>query len=194
MKLARESLIEILAAAAEDVVRELSHVPIAHWNEDVFRFFIVRRFIAEMPKVDCRTEWNRIDLVFPSLEGALLLELKFFDSRPHSDHTGALLRIKGGPSGKNAAEFHEAIQKLRGIRRKPWIAECGGVASAHLLLAYFDPIRPKPGSSTYGSYYSDIGIGDGISWVHVIQENTRIGEELQFNCKLITVDLGDPEV
>ncbi len=159
---------------------ELARVPPPHWNESVFRFFIVRRFLADMPKLECETECNKIDLVFPSPEGLVLLELKFFDSRPMKT---------GGPTRKNFWEYEDNIEKLRTIRDKAWISTHGGVAHAHLLLAYFDPVTTNKRKRTYGSYYDGIAPGGPISSVRTILERAPVGQGSCLTCKLITVDV-----
>lgn len=181
------SLVAALSAACADVLRDLARVPLAHWNESVFRFVIVRRLLADMPNLDCRTEWNRVDLVLPGPEGATLLELKFFSSQPLCDKTGRVLRMKGGPSRKNFNEYQAAIEKLRTIRRSSWTTACGGVASAHLLLAYSDSVTTsKP---TFGSYYDGIAAGGPIASVCTILERAPGCQDSYLTCKLITVDV-----
>jgi hypothetical protein len=57
-------------------------VPSVHWNESVFRFNLVRHLLAQNAGLDCRTEWNRVDLVIQLPEGATLVELKFYAAQP----------------------------------------------------------------------------------------------------------------
>jgi hypothetical protein len=181
------SLIAVLSAACADVLHELARVPLAHWNESVFRFFIVQRLLADMPNLDCRTEWHCIDLVLFDPEGATLLELKFFSSQPLCDKTGRVLRMKGVPGNKNLNEYKAAIEKLRTIRRSAWITDCGDVASAYLLLAYSDSVTTsKP---TFGSYYDGIAAGGPIASVRTILERAPGCQDSYLTCNLITVDV-----
>ncbi len=182
------SLTKVLTLACDDVLRELANVPSEHWNESVFRFFIVRQLL-KIPDIDCRSEWNRVDLVIQSPRGATLLELKFFTSQPLRDQAGKTIRMKGRPSPKNYGEYENALKKLRSAREAKWIRFCDGVASAHLLLAYIDPVMTnKP---TYGSHYDSIAAGDGFASVHTILERVPVAIESCLTCKLITVQAED---
>jgi hypothetical protein len=121
----RKLLISVLSRACNDVVRELQRVPLEGWNESVFRFFVVQRLRKDAARVRCETEWHRIDLVLFDRHGATLLELKFFTAMPLRDYKRNKVRMKGGPSKKNYREYESAIEKLRTIRRRKWIADCG---------------------------------------------------------------------
>jgi hypothetical protein len=174
----RASIVSILSAACDDVVRQLARVPLPHWNESVFRFLIVRRLRADKPNIRCETEWHRIDLVLFDPQGATLLELKFFSAMPLVDHAGRVLRTKGSPGKKNYREYQDVIKKLRTIRHRKWITDCGRVASAHLLLAYSD---------SFESYYDGIAESDAIARVSPILKRTPVGQDSNLTCKLITV-------
>ena len=164
----------------------MQRVPPAHWNESVFRFFLVRRLLSAAPTVDCRTEWNRVDLVFPDPDGAALVEVKFFATQPLSDHTGRLIRMKGGPSAQNHQEYEAVLEKLRLSRRADWAPSCGGVAEAYLVLAYEDAIGAR---YTYASHYDAVEPSGPVRFIQQIVQRAPIGGDAVFTCKLLMIDL-----
>jgi len=139
-----------------------------------------------MPELDCRTEWNHLDLVLFQPKGATLIELKFFAANSLCDYTGKKLRMKGGPSKKNFDEYECAIEKLRTVRNAKWIMQCGDIASAHLLLAYVDS---QDSAKTFGRMYDGIASDRTIRSVRTIRDRVLVRPELNFTCKLITVNV-----
>ena len=97
----RSVIAAALREACTEMLDELPTVPLAHWNESVFRYLVVRRLLAAEPIVQCMTEWNRVDLLLPGPAGAVLVEVKFFGIQSLRGFEGKVLRSKGGPSAQN---------------------------------------------------------------------------------------------
>jgi len=167
----------------------MARVPSVHWNESVFRFNLVRHLLAQNPGLDCRTEWNRVDLAIQRPEGATLVELKFYAARPHHDHKGELVRFKGGPSPQNQRELFASLDSLRFARRQAWAKQCGQIIDAYLVLVYLDPREPNR-RRTFASYYDAIEApNERVSRVWTVLRATPTADGRLFTCKLLEVPL-----
>ncbi len=182
-------LLRALTAACEDVVDELQHVPLPHWTESVFRFFLVRRLLEMSDIINCQTEWSRIDLVLCEPASTSFIELKFFASRSLERSDGSFLQWKGGPGRKNRDEFDDVIRKLSTIRTRPEGIRWGkNIDAGFVVLAYADPAysgtRP-----TFGGIYDALSEGDKIRSIMTILDHVPAGNDSLITCKLIEVDL-----
>lgn len=140
--------------ALEDVAAEVKLIPLVHWSESVFRYFVVRRLLCDNPEIDCWTEWNRVDLLIQREDAAAAVEFKFFGSPELPSRTRGVIRYKGRPSAKNLSEVQAVLEKLRHARTARWTAHCAPVKHAFLVLAYWDNVG-RPESATYDSYYAE---------------------------------------
>jgi hypothetical protein len=174
-----------LADACSDLLREVHTVPLEHWTESVFRFFVVRQLLKRTPAPSCMTEWNRVDLLLREPGGAHLVEFKFFAAHPLLDHSGRMLRRKGGAGAKNFSEFNDTIEKLNRARSSRWASSCGPISRASLVLAYSDATALGSGR-TYGSFYDSL-TDDRITDVRVIVGEATTPDGHRFTCKLLTV-------
>jgi hypothetical protein len=139
----RSVIAAALRETCSDMLAEVQCVPLAHWNESVFRFFLVRRLLTVKPVITCMTEWNRVDLLLPGPDGGILIEVKFFGIQPLRDSSGQFLRSKGGPSAKNVREYKQVIEKIRAFGRASWRSDCGGIGGGFLVLTYADLVTPE---------------------------------------------------
>lgn len=182
----RSVIAAALRQTCTEMLNELPNVPLAHWNESVFRYFLVRRLLAAEPVVQCMTEWNRVDLLLPGPAGGVLVEVKFFGIQSLCDSKGKVLRSKGGPSTQNYREYEEVVDKIRAADRAPWRSDCGGIAGGFLVLTYADPLNPS-GARTYSSYYDALMPGGHIVAIESIVERAPAGTGFQFTCKLLEI-------
>ena len=179
-----------LARACAVLPAERGSVPLDHWNESVFRWLLIRHLLAGAPGTPCWSEWHRVDLVIPSTSGATLVELKFFAHRPLRDHSGRVVRLKGGPSDHNVGEFWASIDTLANSAARHWARACGGISAGYFVLAYCDPVRIS-GQPTYGSYYKKLKPEARILSIEPIVEELPLDTDTAFTCQLLTVRI-DP--
>lgn len=185
----QEHLRTALRTTCDTFVREVKELPVDHWSEGVFRFYLVREMLRRDRRTDCRTEWNRVDLMLPTTHGAVMVEMKFFTTLPITDHLGNRLRWKGGPSPKNVAEYREVIEKLQGFRKAKWLSDAGGYACGYLLLAYVDR-RRQGGARCYHDDYGDLRAEKAVLEIEVFADQEPIGNDCAFTCKLLRVGAG----
>ncbi len=113
-------------------------MPLAHWTESVFQFFIVRRLLQK--GCDVRTEWNRIDFVFKEDGKWYPVEIKFYTHGSNIGLNNSEGKRKGGPSKQNEQEFEQAISRLENLCKEPWYQrhECA-FKKGYVVLFYADP-------------------------------------------------------
>jgi hypothetical protein len=113
-----EAIVAALQSTCDEFLESVRTIPLEWWNESVFRFFLMRQLSAR--GIQCRCEWNKVDIVILQPEhGVVLVELKFYDRRPHHDQADRILRYKGGPGPKNLDEFKNGLKRLRDNAAKP---------------------------------------------------------------------------
>jgi hypothetical protein len=176
----RDALIAAVRATCNECCREVAHVPLAYWNESVFRFFLVRHLLTIAPTVHLHCEWNRVDLAFEDGDGVTLVEIKFYPYR------GLDLASKGGPSKQNFREFEKVVLKLESAAQSSWGLKCGRIVASFLVLVYVDPIDPQ-GRPTFGKYYDDLKPIESMHAVHPIVHRSSIAVEAHLTCKLLEI-------
>lgn len=148
--------------AAMDRLRQHSDlIGLTNLDEATFRSFVIAELNRHSPDVHCQTEWNRFDLLLQRGKSNVLIEFKFFLSRPLYGLDGKLIRWKGGPGKENEGEFKSCISKLKR-------AEIEGIEKKFIILA-FERNHPRIGSRSYANCYADLsafGINSAFSIEH----------------------------
>lgn len=144
---------EILGPAFRETVRflptELQLMPLARWNESVFRYVFCRCLAQVHPEVDQFVECSKIDLVLRSGREQAFVEFKFYLRPQRFDpYDGRMLGYKGGPSAKNLAEFQACVDYLHSRRSVEGL-------SKYVVLAYADPSDARRADHRYATYYDD---------------------------------------
>ncbi|WP_201221260.1 hypothetical protein [Halochromatium roseum] len=168
---------------------DVPKVPLDYWNESVFRFYLVRELLSIDQTIDCRTEWNRVDLMIPGDCGAVLCELKFFLALTLRNSSGDFLRFKGGASSKNFQEYSQVIKKLQAARNSRWTEDTGGLSAAYLILAYADYVGEKKPKRSYRDFYAELKAEPPIVEILSVVDSVKIDGCFQFSCKLLEVEL-----
>jgi len=191
-------MLKVLKSTCKHVVEEMRTVPLAHWNESVFRFFYVRQLVQLAPSITCHTEWKRIDLLIQSSPAVFVLEFKFFHARLLIGLSGRRLRWKGRPGKKNFSEFTASIEKLHKCCSAGWQGwqdgALPGPARGFLVLAYADPVPASPGKS-FGDFYDQLPLGpdghpiEGVKRVEAILPRAPVDSGIALSCKLIEVEV-----
>ena len=179
-------IVQALRSTCADLLEEVKRVPLAHWNESVVRYFLVRHLLTASPAIECLTEWNRVDLMLPATDGAVLVEMKFFTAQPLRDHAGRTLRFKGRPSPQNYREYEQVVEKVRTAGQEECASAYGHVVAGFLVLAYTDPIEPQ-GRPTYASYNDGLAPNQVITGIDTIVSQARLDSESVFTCKLLEI-------
>lgn len=177
-----------LSAACDDLIAELPRIPIGHWNESVFRFFIVRRFLELNPCTRCETEWNRIDLFFQDSSVSVLLEIKFYCTRTSANLPGSKQKRKGGPSTQNFGEFCKNIEKLRDCPSAAWCAVDAPPPRAFLTLAYIDA-ADNATRATFEAFYAIERLRNLAHVLDVKVVKRADAGDYSFTCILLEIDL-----
>ncbi len=160
----RQILASAVATAWSEMGDELLQTPLDHWNESVFRFFVVRLLIRRHPEAVCFTEWNRIDLALQSGGATALVEFKFYPGRVTGDWMGNRVRSKGGAGAKNFGEFCDCVEKLVTVDDAPWTKRHSGQVDAKILvLAYVDR-ADLVGKQSYRHWYDSIQLPGDCPW------------------------------
>lgn len=166
---------------------EANRIEPDHWNESVFRYHIIRNLIEMHPKLDCRTEWKKIDLMIPAEDGVVLVELKFYSRRPTRDHEYKLLGWKGGAGAKNYRESLAVLEKLAENVGNQVGHLVNAIAGRVLVLAYLDHVD-QGRVKTFGSYYEHISTEMYVTNVTKIAKEIPVGGSLVLSCLIIEVD------
>lgn len=171
--------------------QELRSVPLQHWNESSFRYFFVKQLLAIAPELTCWSEWNRVDLVVPSREAAILIEFKFYLHAPLQSIHGTITRMKGRPSLQNFREFTKCIAKFGDCSTKKWFPDCGQATEGWLVLAYFDP-EAIEATQTYGHHYGNLESTNLATNFETFADKIPLPGDVSFTCRLLTFPLGSP--
>ena len=152
-----ELMRQLLIAAFEEAVTrfkaEEALMPLARWNESVFRFLYSRVIAAKEPDVTQLVECNRIDLMLHRRTERAFVEFKFYThSVGYNPVTGMMERMKGYPSSQNRREFENCVKILRERTVSPEVLKL-------VVLFYADPVAATRNKNTYEmSYGNDSGI------------------------------------
>ena len=175
--------------ACKRFLRDVGSIPLEHWNESVFRFYLVREIVELKQKIDCRTEWNRVDLLVPAADGAMVIEMKFFQAMPLRDSHGGFIRLKGTASPQNYREYEDVVDKLHSARGSRWVDAAGGVSCGFLILAYVDYLGDRRPNRSYKESYGDIELKAPIIDILQVVEDAHVEEGFEFSCKLLEVEV-----
>jgi hypothetical protein len=160
----RQLLIKAFEEAVGQFKAEEVLMPLARWNESVFRFFYCRAIAKLEPDVTQLVECSRIDLVLHRRSERAFVEFKFYThSVAYNSITGKMGRTKGYPSLKNRREFENCVKALRQRPGPPEVLKL-------VALFYADPVAAT--QKTYEiSYGDDSGVEDQLK----IRRLTPIG-------------------
>ena len=156
---------QLLIAAFEEAVTRFKAdealMPLARWNESVFRFLYSRVIAAKEPDVTQLVECNRIDLVLHRrTERAFMF---YTHSVGYNPTTGMMERMKGYPSPQNRREFENCVKVLRERTVSPEVLKL-------VVLFYADPV-----TATRNTYEMSYGNNSSIENELKIRLLTSIG-------------------
>jgi len=128
---------------------ELRRVPLAGWNESVFRYSFCQQLSGICGDVQQFVECDQIDLVLHHGDEKAFVEFKFYVHPQRFDpYTGVSSGFKGGPSLQNLREFQRCVQQLHDRQSVPGL-------SKYIVLAYADPVVAGAPGKRYSDYYDD---------------------------------------
>lgn len=147
----RQLVITAFKDAVAQIESDMALMPIARWNESVFRFMYSRAVTqtASDRVLDVRQffECERVDLVLHHQSERAFVEFKFCIHSPkYKASLGESCGWKGYPSDKNLSEFTKCVRNLRERSVSP-------DALKLVALFYADPINTK--AKKYEDYYGD---------------------------------------
>jgi hypothetical protein len=159
---------QLLTAAFEEAVTQFKAeevlMPLARWNESVFRFYYSRAIARLEPDVTQLFECSRIDLVLHRGTERAFVEFKFYThSVGYDSITGMTGRMKGYPSLQNRREFENCVKTLRERPVPPEVLKL-------VALFYADPV-----ASSQKTYEICYGSGSGVEDELKIHRLTSIG-------------------
>jgi len=140
-------------------------VGIQNTDEATFRSFFLAELRRRFPKAACQTEWFRYDLLVQHARRNILIEFKYYLTRPLVGLDGSRVRWKGGAGPKNEGEFRTCVAKLRHCKHAP-------IHAKYLVLAYERNTPRKSGASFHASY-RDLARGGGGDVVAVWKSEPR---------------------
>ena len=111
---------DTLAAALASLREHSTLVGLFNVDESTFRSFVLAELKRRVPDANCQTEWEkmRADLLFQSPERNVLIEFKFYITRPMHALDGSFLRWKGWAGPENEDDFRHCVEKVKAIRLK----------------------------------------------------------------------------
>jgi hypothetical protein len=149
----RQLLITAFKDAVNQIKADAVFMPLARWNESIFRFIFSRAIAIANLEQDVTQffECSRIDLVLQRESERAFVEFKFYAHlTKHDEWSGEETGKKGYPSLKNIGEFAASVAKLRERSQgTPGIPE----PLKLVALFYADPVGTK--GLTYDECYGD---------------------------------------
>jgi hypothetical protein len=146
---------QLLITAFKDAVNQIEAdgvlMPLARWNESIFRFIFSRAIANLEPDVRQFFECSKIDLVLHRKSERAFVEFKFYAHlTKHDEWSGKKTGKKGYASPKNIREFEASVAKLR-VRSQSNLE----IPEPLKLLALFyaDPVGTK--GLAYDKCYGD---------------------------------------
>jgi hypothetical protein len=157
-------LIECLKTALSRLREHAELVGLFNVDESTFRSFVLAEIMSSNSLARCQTEWekNRIDLLCQMNERNVVVEFKFFVTRPMLGLDGSHLRWKGWASPENEGEFRACVEKLTHLAIK-------GIDDKFIVLAH-EVSTVKKSRHSFVKSYQDLS-RFGIHAVHPIDHN-----------------------
>jgi hypothetical protein len=179
----RQLLIKAFEKTVDQFKAEEVSMPLARWNESVFRFFYSRAVAALEGDVTQLTECMRIDLVLHRRSERAFVEFKFYTHSVRYDSiTGRKLGKKGYPSLKNRREFENCVKTLRQQSVRPEVLKL-------VVLFYADPVAAR--QKTYEICYgNNSGIEDELKIRRLISIGPFSSNDSQSICNARLYEVG----
>jgi len=178
---------QLLTAAFQETVTQFKAeevlMPLARWNESVFRFLYSRAIATLEPDVTQLVECSRIDLVLYRRSERAFVEFKFYiHSVAYDSVTGEKLGKKGYPSLKNRREFENCVKALRQRLVPPEVLKL-------VALFYADPV---PGTrNTFDMCYGNrSGIENELKIRRLVSIGPFLANDSQSSCNARLYEVG----
>ncbi|MAY74379.1 MAG: hypothetical protein CMJ31_06570 [Phycisphaerae bacterium] len=132
------------------MLRLLEHaelVGLTNTEEFTFRAMFMAEAASSIGGLEFHTEWNSFDILIRSHDGPILIEFKYYMTRPRAGVDGVTLGYKGRAGPKNEGEFWRCVEKFA---TKPDAA----IEQRFLVLIFARQTEISPRRSFHESYGS----------------------------------------